>query len=48
MSAQIHTLRDCIGVLHAAMRQARRGEDVRLKVEDVHKIIAALEDAEKR
>jgi hypothetical protein len=42
----ITTLSDCIGALQAAIRQASLGEDVRLKVEDVHQIIAALEAAE--
>jgi hypothetical protein len=47
MSEPVLTLRDCIGLLRAAIQQAPIGQDVRLKMEDVHRIIAALEAADK-
>ena len=47
MGGEIRTLSDCIGLLQAAVHQAPLGQDVRLKAEDVHRIIAALEAAEK-
>jgi hypothetical protein len=43
----VTTLSDCIKALQSAINQTPVGEDVKLKIDDVHRIIAALEAAEK-
>jgi hypothetical protein len=47
MSSEIRTISDCIGVLQAAIPLTPLHQDARLNIEDVRKIIAVLEAAEK-